>query len=209
MQDLNRILRGFFLARHQNRLSRAAISNADFYHLIKGRISYIDFFWKADKIPLQNRQYRSLLGNGNCLANLWPNFTGHTIIFRLRILFHVDPESILYFFGETRVKERDGVEWTDSLVGTEPEADNVMIQINLICSTCKLRCYHVDKFPVFIITGPPSATLPCKTNLDMISLVIRFPSPGFLCGCVLHQLQTWSVFLLKYYKNCFRTYPRW
>ena len=64
MQDINRILRGFFLARHQNRLSRAAISNADFYHLIKGRISYIDFFWKADKIPLQNRQYRSLFYSG-------------------------------------------------------------------------------------------------------------------------------------------------
>ena len=61
----------------------------------------------------------------------------------------------------------------------------------------QLLCYHVDKFPVFIITGPPSATFPCKTNLEMISLVTRFPSPGFLCGCVLNQLQTWSVFLPK------------
>ena len=45
-------------------LSRAAISNADFYHLIKGRISCIYFFWNADKIPLQNRQYRSLFHSG-------------------------------------------------------------------------------------------------------------------------------------------------
>ena len=45
-------------------------------------------------------------GNGNCLAN----FIGHAIIFRLRIFFRVDPESILYFAGETRVKERDRVE---------------------------------------------------------------------------------------------------
>ena len=36
------------------------------------------------------------------------------VIFRLRFLFHVDPESILYFAGETRVKERDRVEQTDS-----------------------------------------------------------------------------------------------
>ena len=64
MQDINRILRGSFLARHQYKLSRAAISNADFYHLIKGRISYIYFFWNADKIPLQNRQYRSLFHSG-------------------------------------------------------------------------------------------------------------------------------------------------
>ena len=53
MQDINRILRGSFPARHQNTLSRAAISNADFYHLIKGRISCIYFFWNADKIPLK------------------------------------------------------------------------------------------------------------------------------------------------------------
>ena len=137
MQDINRILRGSFLARHQYKLSRAAISNADFYHLIKGRISYIYVFWNADKIPLQNRQYRSLFhsgtgkkrGNGYCLANLWPNFTGHAIIFRLRISFHFDPESILSFAGETRVKERDWVKRTDLLTDTEPEADNVLIQI--------------------------------------------------------------------------------
>ena len=108
-----------------------------------------------------------------------------------------------------------------------------------------MLCYHVDKFPVSIITGPLSATLPCKvlssnywplyllswsvrnnipidlwngydicfifteTNLDMISFVTRFPSPGLLCGCFLHQLQTWSVFLLKYYKSWLRTCPRW
>ena len=64
MQDINRILRGSFPARHQNTLSRAAISNADFYHLIKGRISCIYFFWNDDKIPLKNRQYRSLFHSG-------------------------------------------------------------------------------------------------------------------------------------------------
>ena len=52
-------------------------------------------------------------GNGNCLATLWPNFT-------LQFFF---------FAGETRVVKRDRVEYTDSLVGTEAEADNVMIQI--------------------------------------------------------------------------------
>ena len=42
---------------------------------------------------------------------------------------HFDSKSILFFAGETRVEKRDRVEYTDSLVGTEAEADNVMIQI--------------------------------------------------------------------------------
>ena len=96
MQDINRILRGFFLARHQNRLSRAAISNADFYHLIKGRISYVDFFWKADKIPIQNRQYRSFFHSGTgkkevmvivsqiCdqISQVTPSFFGYVSFFK-------------------------------------------------------------------------------------------------------------------------------
>ena len=108
MQDINRILRGSFPARHQNTLSRAAISNADFYHLIKGRISYIYFFWKADKIPLQNRQYRSLFHSGTgkkevmvIVSQICGHISQVAIIFRLRISFHFDPESILSFDGET------------------------------------------------------------------------------------------------------------
>ena len=76
-------------------LSRAAISNADFYHLIKGRISYIYFFWNADKIPLQNRQYRSLFHSGTgkkevmvivsqiCgqISQVTPSFFGYVSLF--------------------------------------------------------------------------------------------------------------------------------
>ena len=56
-------------------------------------------------------------GNGNCLATLWPNFT-----LRLKV-------NSFFSAGETRVEKRDRVEYTDSSVGTEAEADNVMIQI--------------------------------------------------------------------------------
>ena len=66
-------------------------------------------------MSLQNQQHRSLFplgagkkkGNGNFLANLWPSYPGDAIIFRLRISIHFDPESILSFAGETRVKERN------------------------------------------------------------------------------------------------------
>ena len=44
--------------------------------------------------------------------------------------FHTSTQSQFFFFaGETRVEKRDRVEYTDSSVGTEAEADNVMIQI--------------------------------------------------------------------------------
>ena len=44
-------------------------------------------------------------------------------------LFTSTQSQFFFFAGETRVEKRDRVEYTDSLVGTEAEADNVMIQI--------------------------------------------------------------------------------
>ena len=152
MQDINRILRGFFLARHQNRLSSAAISNADFYHLIKGRISYIDFFWKADKIPLQNRQYRSLFHSGTgkkevmvivsqiCgqISQVTPSFFGY-------VSFFTSTQSQSFISSvRSEMESSELILWS----ARNRRLTMLWYKLNLISSTCKLLCYDVDKFPV-------------------------------------------------------------
>ena len=156
MQDINRILRGFFLARHQNRLSRAAISNADFYHLIKGRISYIDFFWKADKIPIQNRQYRSFFHSGTgkkevmvivsqiCdqISQVTPSFFGYVSFFK--------STQSQFFISPVKRDLRSEMETSKLILWSARNRRLTMLwyKLNLISSTCKLLCYDVDKFPV-------------------------------------------------------------
>ena len=152
MQDINRILRGFFLARHQNRLSRAAISNADFYHLIKGRISYIDFFWKADKIPLQNRQYKSLFHSGTgkkevmvivsqiCgqISQVKPSFFGY-------VSFFTSTQSQSFISSvRSEMESSELILWS----ARNRRLTMLWYKLNLISSTCKLLCYDADKFPV-------------------------------------------------------------
>ena len=122
------------------KISCLVIANVDFYHFIKGGKDIIYrpllkrwWNWYPYKIDSTDHcfpwEQEKKKGNGNFLANLWPSYTGDAIIFRLRISFHFDPESILSFADETRVKERDWVKRTDLLTDTEPEADNVLIQI--------------------------------------------------------------------------------
>ena len=156
MQDINRILRGFFMARHQNRLSRAAISNADFYHLIKGRISYIDFFWKADKIPLQNRQYRSSFYSGTgkkevmiIVSQIFGQITQVTPSFFGYVSFFTSTQS-QFFLSPVKRELKSEIESSKLILRSARNRRLTMLwyKLNLICSTCKLLCYDVDKFPV-------------------------------------------------------------
>ena len=57
------------------------------------------------------------------ISQVTPSFFGY-------VPFFTSTQSQFFFFaGETRVEKRDRVEYSDSLVGTEAEADNVMIEI--------------------------------------------------------------------------------
>ena len=156
MQDTNRILRGFFLARHQNRLSRATISNADFYHLIKGSLSYIEFLWKADKTPLQNRRYRSLFYSGTgkkevmvivsqiCgqISQVTPSFFGYVSLFT--------SNQSQFFLSPVKRELKSEIESSKLILWSARNRRLTMLwyKLNLINSTCKLLCYDVDKFPV-------------------------------------------------------------
>ena len=63
-----------------NKISCLVISNANFYHLIKGSISHTHFFWNADKISHQNRWYRSLFHPG-AGKQVTPSFFGYVSLF--------------------------------------------------------------------------------------------------------------------------------